>query len=460
MAKRYGMSTTLIKNGILADEGSLRALDILLSGEKVDALLPRGTEVEADNVIDASGQYVLPGLIDAHNHPVYADRIDRISRAALPTGITTMIPYIGAVAAWGKQGGLVQAIDDFIQEGNEGSLTDFSVHCTLTANVMEEVDTAIPELVKRGVVSFKAFTSYRKRLMKLEDDQILHLMDLVASQKALLAFHAENDALLEYLEEKCVAAGHTHPRYYPDTHPNLSEAEAIFRVLSLAAITGCDTYLPHVTCAESLEVIRLFRSWNKLSRLHVETCPHYLVLDDSELERRGNLAKMSPPLRKPRDREALWEAIRLGEIEVIASDAAGHHSSKNEPLFDETFRAPHGTPGVETLVAMTWQEGVNNGRISIPDVVRLMSENPAKIFGLYPRKGTLKPGSDADVILVDPGIVQTIPGKNPHLEVDYSLFEGRSCLAKVSRVLLRGTTVCVDGELTTEKKGQFLPGCF
>ncbi len=452
------MSTTCIKNGIVADSGALRPLDVLLSGDKVEALLPHGSEIDAAEVIDATGRYVLPGLIDAHNHPVYADRIDRLSRAALAAGITTTIPYIGSVAAWGKQGGLVQAIDDFIREGSEGSCIDFGVHCTLTSNVMEEVDIAIPALVERGVVSFKAFTSYRKRGMKLEDDQIIHLMDIVARQKGLLAFHAENDAMLEYLEAKAVAAGCNHPRYYPATHPPMSEAEAVFRILSLATATGCAVYLPHITCAESLDVIRLFRRWQKLDTLYVETCPHYLVLNDSELERRGNLAKMSPPLRKSSDCEALWEALREHEIDVIASDAAGHDTKENAPLFDQTFRAPHGTPGIETLFCITWQEGVNQGRISIPEFVRLMSENPAKIFGLYPRKGALRPGSDADVLLVDPGSTHTVPFQNPHLAVDYSLFEGRACLCCISRVLLRGVTVYKDGKLIPGPKGQFLPG--
>ena len=398
------MSTTLITNGIVVDAGTMRPLDILISGERVESLLPRGSEVRADRVIDASGRYVLPGIIDAHNHPVYADRIDRLSRAALSGGVTTVIPYIGAVAAWGKQGGLVQAIDDFIREGETGSCIDFGLHCTLTANVMEEADEAIPELVARGVISFKAFTSYRKRGMKLEDDQILHLMELVAREKALLAFHAENDAILEHLEAKAVAEGREHPRDYPATHPNISEAEAIFRVLSLASVAGCNIYLPHVTCKESLEAIRLFRKWGTVPTLFAETCPHYLTLDDSQLALRGNLAKMSPPLRKEADREALWEAIRNGEIQVVASDAAGHATAANEPLFAETFRAPHGAPGVDTLFCVTWNEGIAKGRVAIPDLVRLLCENPAKCFGLYPRKGTLLPGSDADVVIVE-GVV-------------------------------------------------------
>ena len=557
------MSTTLITNGIVVDAGTMRPLDILISGERVESLLPRGSEVRADRVIDASGRYVLPGIIDAHNHPVYADRIDRLSRAALSGGVTTVIPYIGAVAAWGKQGGLVQAIDDFIREGETGSCIDFGLHCTLTANVMEEADDAIPELVARGVISFKAFTSYRKRGMKLEDDQILHLMELVAREKALLAFHAENDAIpyigavaawgkqgglvqaiddfiregetgscidfglhctltanvmeeaddaipelvargvisfkaftsyrkrgmkleddqilhlmelvarekallafhaendaiLEHLEAKAVAEGREHPRDYPATHPNISEAEAIFRVLSLASVAGCNIYLPHVTCKESLEAIRLFRKWGTVPTLFAETCPHYLTLDDSQLALRGNLAKMSPPLRKEADREALWEAIRNGEIQVVASDAAGHATAANEPLFAETFRAPHGAPGVDTLFCVTWNEGIAKGRVAIPDLVRLLCENPAKCFGLYPRKGTLLPGSDADVVIVDPGDGWIIPDRNEHMAVDYSLFAGMGCLGRHRTVLLRGAVAYEDGKILDDaRRGVFLRG--
>lgn len=452
------MSTTCIRNGILVDGGVMQPLDIFIVDEKVGKLLPRDTAVQADHIIDASGCYVFPGLIDAHNHPVYADRIDRLSRAALSGGITTVIPYIGSVAAWGKQGGLVQAVEDFIREGESGSCADFGLHCTFTANVMDEVDAAVPDLVRRGIISFKAFTSYRKRGMKLEDDQILHLMELVAREKALLAFHAENDAVLDYLEAKAVAAGQDHPRCYAATHPNLSEAEAVFRVLSLASVTGCPIYLPHITCRESLDVIRLFRSWKKLPVLYAETCPHYLALNDEELERRGNLAKMSPPLRKNADREALWAALRAGEIQVVASDAAGHTVAANEPLFAETFRAPHGTPGVDTLFPVLWQKGIAEGHLEIPDLVRLLSENPAKLFGLYPRKGTLQPGSDADAVIVEPGESWIIPDRNEHMAVDYSLFAGMQCLGKHRTVLLRGAVVYDRGTLLNTRHGVFLPG--
>ncbi len=452
------MRTVLIANGILVSPTSLEPADVFIVDGKVQSLCPRGSAPAADTVIDATGRYVLPGLIDAHNHPVYADRIGTLSQAALASGVTTIIPYIGSVKAWGQKGGLVQAIRNFIEEGEASSYVDFSVHCTITHNVMDEIDEAIPALFKLGIISFKAFTSYRKREMMLSDEEILHLMRIVAGLRGLLAFHAENGALLDYLEEKAQAEGKTHPRDYPATHPPLSEAEAVFRVLALAASTGCKLYLPHLTCSASLDVVNLFRSWNVLPTLYTETCPHYLTLTDEALERFGNLAKMSPPLRKDRDRQALWTALARRQIDVIASDAAGHATAANEPLFEDTFRAPHGTPGVETLFGVVWDEGVNTCRIGPTDVVRLLCENPAKIFGLYPQKGTIAPGSDADIVLVDPGQTWMIPAQNPYLHVDYSLFAGRQCMGSPTTILRNGTVVCQNGILTERPESHFIPG--
>ena len=450
---------TRIQNGLVVDKGRMRAEDLLVEGEQIVGLCPRGEGPEGDVVVDASGRLVLPGFIDAHNHPVYADRLGTLSKAALAAGITTVIPYMGAVAAWGQTLGLHEAIEAFIAEGEAESWVDFGVHCTLTRNALEEADAALPRLFARGVVSFKGFTSYRQRGMKLEDEEILHIMEIVASLGGLLAFHAENGALLDYLEGKAQAEGRTHPRHYPGTHPNLSEAEAIFRVLTLAAHTGCGIYLPHVTCAESLAVIELFRSWNRVHPLYVETCPHYLTLDDSALDRFGNLAKMSPPLRRIRDQEALWTALAEGRIDVVASDAAGHSRAANEPQFDQTFKAPHGTPGVESLPGVFWDAAVNTGRLKPEQVVELLCANPARIFGLYPRKGSLEPGADADIVLFDPGAEWIIPDQNPHLAVDYSLFAGRVCKGRPDKVFLRGHLVA-DGEKLVESRprGGFVPG--
>lgn len=453
------MRTLLIKNGILVNSEGLRPLDVLVTGETITSLHPHGEICDADEVVDATGLYVLPGLIDAHTHPVYADTMNTLSKAAVLGGITTMIPYIGSVAAWGQAGGLVESIDAFIKTTENDVSLDFSLHATFTRNVMDEISSAVPALCERGIFSFKAFTSYLKRGMKLEDEELLRLMDEVARHHGLLAFHAENESMLNYMEQKLFAQGLTHPRHYPSSHPALSEAEAVFRVLSLAAVSGCAVYLPHLTCAQSLQVVELFRSWNALPTLYTETCPHYLTLDESELEKRGNLAKMSPPLRTVADQDALWRALREGRVDVVASDAAGHATSANEPLFADTFKAPHGTPGTETLFPVLWQKGVNTGRLTVPDIARLLSENPARIFGLYPRKGCIAPGSDADMTLIDPHQKHTLPAQNPHLHVDYSLFAGLECLGGVQSVILRGRLACHNGTLSTRNPaGRFVPG--
>ncbi|MCP4687821.1 MAG: amidohydrolase family protein, partial [Desulfobacterales bacterium] len=193
-------------------------------------------------------------------------------------------------------------------------------------------------------------------------------------------------------------------------HPNISEAEAVFRVLSLAQVTGCSMYLPHLSARESIEVVQLFKKWDRQT-IFAETCPHYLTLTDEELRRRGSLAKMSPPLRKQKDVDALWRAVGDGWIDVIASDAAGHMTASNEPLFDDIFSTPHGIPGLDAMFTVTHDEGVNTGKITLPHLVKMTCENPAKIFGVYPQKGTLQKGADADLVIFDPSIPLVIPKK-------------------------------------------------
>lgn len=447
-----------IVNGTIVDDGTTRKGTVLVNGEKIAAILEPGEPFKAARTLDASGKYVMPGIIDAHNHPVYADRIGNISKASLSGGVTTTIPYIGAVAAWGGPAGLMVAITDFLKEGDADSVIDFGVHCTITRNSLEEARACIPELVGMGVISFKGFTAYRKRGMLLEDEQIIDLMCAVRDAGGLIAFHAESGALVDHLENEAIAQGRTAPTDYPPSHPDISEAEAVCRVLAMAKATGTPLYLPHLTNAKSLEMVRLFRRWG-MGELYTETCPHYLALTDEELGPRGNLAKMSPPLRKREDNDALWDALRAGEIDVVASDAAGHEIKKNEPVHADTFSSPHGTPGVDTVFLVPWDEGVNKGKISPAGLVRAMTELPAKIFGMYPRKGCLHPGSDADILIFDPEREYVVPDRLPYMNVDYSLFNARRCKGAPEEVFLRGRSVFKDGEFTVEPGyGRFVPG--
>lgn len=450
----------VVANGTVVDQGRSGRMDVRVRDGRVESVAPAGGGYPPDaNVIDATGKLVLPGIIDAHNHPVYADRIGAFSKAALSGGITTLVPYVGSVKAWNLSGGLVDAINGFIDEAQRESVIDFSLHCTLTQSVMSEAPTAIPILLESGIMSYKVFTAYKKRGMKLEDEEIIAIMSLLAEAGGLLAVHAENDATISYLENKSIAEGRLAPIHYPPTHPDICEAEAVFRVLSLAEVTGCAMFLPHLSARRSLEVVRIFRAWGTLSALFTETCPHYLTLTDAALAAFGNLAKMAPPLRTPEDIEALWAGLAAGEIDVIGSDATGHPLKVKEPLYDQTFAAPYGTADADNLVALVFDEGVAKGRISVTTFVKAMCEMPARIFGLYPRKGNLGPGADADLLILNPDAARVLPESSPHLKTDYSLFAGRRCTGVPVLAMQRGRVVMQDGVVLAEPgAGRFLPG--
>ena len=450
----------IVANGMVVSSLDIKPKDVVIKDGKILDTPEDAVAYEAGQIIDARGKYVLPGIIDAHFHPVYADRIDTLSKAAATGGITTLIPYVGAVAAWGQGGELVDSVQSFIEEGESSSILDFGIHCTFTQKDMATVEKSIPVLIEMGVVSFKGFTAYKKRGMKLEDEEILQIMGLIAMHNGVFATHCENGPMLDLLEDAAISRGDVKPEHYPATHPGISEAEAVFRVLSLAQISGCRMYLPHLSAKESLDVLRLFKSWNRQT-IYAETCPHYLVFTDEELKKRGTLAKMSPPLRQQVDVDALWRAIKDGVIDVIGSDAAGHAVASNEPLHDDVFSAPHGIPGLDTMFSITYTEGVNKGRITLPHLVKMTSENPARIFGLYPQKGTLNPGADADVVIFDPSISHIVPEKNAYTKVDYSLYEGSQCLGAPTLVMQRGKIIMADGEIkATAGQGAYLAGSF
>ena len=447
----------IVANGMVVSSSIEQKAVVIKAGKVLDT--PENADAyEADRVVDANGKFVLPGIIDAHFHPVYADRIDTLSKAAATGGITTLIPYVGAVAAWGQGGDLVDSVTSFIEEGESSSILDFGLHCTFTQKDMAAAERSIPALIEMGIISFKGFTAYKKRGMKLEDEEILRIMGLIAKHNGVFATHCENGPILDLLEDAAVARGEVSPEHYPATHPGISEAEAVFRVLSLAQVSGCRMYLPHLSARESLDVLRLFKSWNR-QIIYAETCPHYLVFTDEELKKRGALAKMSPPLRQQADVDALWRAVQEGAIDVIGSDAAGHTVAANAPLHDDIFSAPHGIPGLDTLFTITYSEGVNKGRITLPHLVKMTCENPARIFGLYPKKGTLAIGADADVVIFDPAISGIVPKKNVFTKVDYSLYEGFRCLGAPTLVIQRGKIVMADGEIKAQTgQGAYLPG--
>lgn len=445
-----------IRGGVVVDSRTLRLADVFIRDGLVDSVEPPGSDRRARRVIDARGKFVLPGIVEAHLHPVYADRLDTLSRAAVHGGITTLIPYIGAVKAWGVEGNLWDAVNYFIDEGARDSVIDFGLHCSLVAGDMAELEKLVPRICERGVRSFKGFMAYKKRGMFLSDADLLRILAALRDSGGLFCVHAENGDLCDYLEDGFAKEGKTGPEWYGPSRPGITEAEATFRILSFANVLDCPMYVVHVSTKMAMDVIKLYRQWNK-APIYAETCTHYLTLTDEDTKRLGTLAKVSPPLRGRDDVDAMWDAVRDGSVDVIGSDTAGHMLKTKEPRFGNIFTAASGLPGQETMFTVTYDEGFNRRGVSLPRLVELMTEKPARIFGLWPRKGALLPGSDADVLIFDPTREHVIEAAKTHTKTDYSMYEDRRVLGAPELVMQRGEILLENGELkATKGRARFL----
>jgi len=445
-----------IRGGVLVNSRELRLADVFVRNGIVESIEAPDSGKTARKTIDAKGKFVLPGIVEAHLHPVYADRLDTLSKAAVYGGITTLIPYIGAVKAWGVEGNLWDAVNYFIDEGARDSVIDFGLHCSLVAGDMAELENLVPKICARGVRSFKGFMAYKKRGMYLSDRDLLRILSTLKDNGGLFCVHAENGDLCDFLEDGFAAAGKTGPEYYGPSRPGITEAEATFRILSFANVLDCPMYIVHVSTKEALDVIAMFRRWNK-APIFTETCTHYLTLTNDDTLRLGTLAKVSPPLREKDDVDALWKAIVAGKIDVIGSDTAGHMLKSKEPRFGNVFNAASGLPGQETMFTVTYDEGFNRRGVSLCRLVEVMAEKPAKIFGLYPRKGVLQAGSDADVLIFDPTREHVINATRTHTKTDYSMYENRRVLGAPELVMQRGEVLLENGELkATKGRARFL----
>ncbi len=443
MAEKYDL---LIQKGTVVSGSGVRKADVGIKGEKIVSVKPGLREKEASRVINASGKYVMPGVIDVHVHPVYEDDLGGLSYTAAFGGTTTLIHF-----AYAKPGmKLIDTIKKYQEEGLQKSYLDFGIHGTLfdPASQVEE----IPKAFDLGVSSFKMFMTYAKLKWMTDDYHLTAAMDLISEGDGLAMVHAENGLVTDYLEDRSLKGGEDQKKVFLRTRPDLLEAEAIFRALTIASITRCPLYIVHLSTEKG--VIPIQRAKKEGQRVYVETCPQYLTMTDAKLQKLGPLAKIGPPLRSEKDRLALWKAIQKGIIDVVASD----HAPKAKKIEDPFFEAPYGSPQSETMLAVTYDEGVNKKRIKPSRLVQLLSENPAKIFGLYPEKGTIQKGSHADLVLLDPKDAYTIKHENQHSGAPYTLYEGRRCLGKPLLTIQRGKILVEDGEMKGEPgEGKFLP---
>jgi dihydropyrimidinase len=438
MAKAYDV---VIKGGVVVGASGMRKADLGIIGEKIISLGPELKSEDAGRLIDATGKYVLPGVIDVHTHPVYEDDMGGLSLTAAYGGTTTLIHY-----AYAKPGmKLFDTVKQFIEEGLRKSYLDFGIHGAMfdAAGQIEE----IPKTFELGVTSFKMFMTYAKLRWMTNDYYLTAAMDLIAQCGGLAMVHAESGLVTDYLEDRSLKKGEDQKEVFLKTRPDDLESEAVFRAATIAAVMRCPLYIVHLSTAKGLDVVRKARAEGQT--LYVETCPQYLTMTDDVLQRMGPPAKIGPPLRTEKDRLALWEGIQEGSIDVVASDHAPKIKKRDDPFFE----APYGAPGAETMLTVTYDEGVNTGRIGPCKAVQLLSENPARIFGLYPKKGTIQKGSDADLVLFDPAQTITLHSGNQHSGAGYTLYDGRTCLGKPVLTMQRGRILIEDGALK-QKPGE------
>ena len=452
---------TIVRGGKVVTSSQVFDAAVAIQGEKIVAVAPEHLLPPADRVIDAEGKLVLPGLIDAHVHLDGHDDYALGAQAAAHAGLTTLIPFANYQLEGDET--LVQAAHRIREEISISAVVDFGFHFILQNR--PSILRSLPPVMEQGFKSFKMFMTYKKRPGRMcDDDYICEAMELVARAGGVLQLHCESGNIIEYLENKLIAEGHTHPEHFPAACPDWAEEEAINRAVAMSTATRCPTYVVHLSTHLGMERIKQAQATGQ--RIWTETCPQYLLLSDAEMSRVGPLAKIGPPLRPEDgpDRDALWAGLQRGHISIVASDHAPHPQELKRPGWDNIFvtpdgaSVPFGSPGMETLAPLMYSEGVVKRGLPIWWLARIMSENPARIFGLYPRKGVIQPGADADLLILDPGADRIITAQDHHSNAGYTLFEGWPITGRPWITLLRGQTLLNPDGLLEQKPGygQFL----
>ncbi len=445
----------VIKNGALVMPGAIVKADLRIEYGKI-AAIEQGLREEGD-VIDASGCLVFPGFIDAHTHldmdagpTLTADNFTTGTRAALRGGTTTVVDF----ATQERGGSLAEALRAWHAKADGKAYCDYAFHMAVTGwdeNVAREV-VAMPEA---GVTSFKVYMAYDN--LRMGDGEIYDLFKRAKDAGAIVACHCENGDLVNHLVAERRAAGQLAPRYHPLSRPDYVEAEAVCRFLAIARAAGAPAYVVHLSTRAGLE--EALRARARGQKVVLETCPQYLLLDDGRYAAAGfEGAKYvcSPPLRKGYDQTALWEAALNGSIDLVATDHCSFNFAGQKELGREDFsRIPNGLPGVEHRATLLYTYGVVARKMAPGRMAEILSENPAKVLGMYPQKGALAVGSDADIVIWEDAS-DAICAADMEQNVDYTPYEGMKIAGRARDVLLRGELAVVGGRLCGEAKGRYV----
>jgi dihydropyrimidinase len=451
---------TVIKNGTVVTATDTYQSDVGIAGETIAAI---GKDLPIENagkVIDAAGRYVMPGGIDVHTHldmpfggTKSADDFETGTIAAAHGGTTTLIDF--AIQYKGQS--LHEAFDTWRKKAEGKAAIDYAFHCIIT----DLADAQLEEmgaLVREGVPSFKLFMAYPGVFM-LDDASIFKAMSAAAKYGGLICMHAENGGAIDVIVKRALAEGKRAPKYHALTRPTTAEAEATGRAIALAEMAGSPVYIVHLSCNEALEKVREAR--DRGLPAYAETCPQYLYLSLENFDAPGfEGAKyvFTPPLREKWHQEKLWQGLAKDDLQVVSTDHCPFCYKEQKELGKDDFtKIPNGGPGIENRMSLIFSGGVNGKRFSVNRFVQLVSTAPAKLFGLYPRKGAVAVGSDADLVILDPNEEQVISAKTHHMRVDYSMFEGIRVKGIPKVVLSRGRTVIDSGRFTGKAgSGQFL----
>jgi dihydropyrimidinase len=452
--------SVLIKGGRVVTAADDYVGDVYAEGERI-SLIGESLDVQADNVIDATGKYVLPGGIDPHTHldmpfggTVTIDDVESGQTSAAFGGTTCHVDFI--IQPPGST--FAAAVEEWRAKANGKQVIDMGYHMAVTdlkdGGTLEELAT----LPDEGITSYKLFMAYKGALM-VDDETLFRTMQVAAETGALVMVHAENGDAIDVLVKEALAARHTEPKYHALTRPPETEGEATNRAIQLSRVAGSPLYVVHVSCAEAVEPIAIARDkgWN----IHGETCTQYFFVDYTFLERpdfEGGKYVYTPPPRDKANQDVLWNAVRTDILSVVSTDHCAFLWDGQKTMGKDDFsKIPNGAPGLENRLQMMHEFGVRAGRITLNRMVELLSTNPAKLFGLYPRKGTIAVGSDADIVVFDPEKKVTISASTHHSKSDYNLFEGTEVTGSPEVVLLRGNVLVENDELVAAPGvGQFV----